>query len=83
MNATTVPALAGVAIALTAIAAATVAVVLGHITGEAFVGIVTAFGGLGAGAGIHASGVATGSNSNGSQLTKPTTTATLPSQPSA
>jgi len=57
-------ALLGTVVALAAIAAATVAVSLGKIDGEAFVALVSAFGGLGAGAGAHAAGASQASQSD-------------------
>ena len=54
-------ALLGAVVALAAIAAATVAVCLGKITGDAYTAIVGAFAGVGAGAGAHAAGVSSAS----------------------
>jgi hypothetical protein len=56
------PIIAGT-VALVSIAAATVAVVMGAINGEAFVAIVTGFGGAIVGGGLHASGASSGSTS--------------------
>lgn len=52
--------IAGAAVALAAIAGATVAVCLGQIDGATYVAIVGTFGAFGAGAGAHASGVTQG-----------------------
>lgn len=50
----------GAIVSMVAIAAATVALCLGHIDGEAFVALVAGFGGVGVGAGAHAAGVRQG-----------------------
>jgi hypothetical protein len=50
----------GSVVALVAIVSATVAVSLGKISGEAYVGIVGVFGGAGAGAAAHSAGTAQG-----------------------
>lgn len=49
--------LGGLAIALTAVIGATVAVCLSKIDAPTYVAIVTVFGGVGVGAGVHAAGV--------------------------
>ena len=49
-------------VALAAIAAAAVAVLTGHITGEAFVAVIGPLGAVFVGVGAHASGVASSSS---------------------
>jgi len=61
MSAQVVTGVLGAAVAIVAIVAATIAVSLGAIQGEAFVAIVTTFGGIAAGAGVHAAGKESGS----------------------
>lgn len=51
-----VPLIVSGVVAVCAIAAATVAVVLGHIDPQTFAAIVGAFGGAGIGVGAHAAG---------------------------
>jgi hypothetical protein len=47
-------------IAVAVIAGATVAVVMNHITGDAYVAILVGIAGLGGGAAVHSAGVAQG-----------------------
>ena len=63
------PLLNPAAVAIVAIAAATVALCLGHIDQATFVAIVGSFGGVGIGAGAHAAGVNAGASSSSSSTT--------------
>lgn len=64
-NASSITQAGAIGIAFVAIVGAVVAVCLGKIDSSTFVAVLTAFGGFGAGAGVHAAGVTSGSAESG------------------
>lgn len=67
--------LSALAIGLAAVVGASVAVSLGHIDTATYIAVVSSFGGVGVGAGIHAAGVNT---TPAGQATSPSPPQTIP-----
>ena len=65
------PQITALAIGLAAIVGASVAVCLGHIDAPTYIGIVSAFGGVGVGAGVHAAGTTTGAAVSNGKVEQP------------